>query len=268
MERKTFGKVLICCICFLGVIYALAGMDRSNRLRRDETAAMASQVEQHDPIDNPPAEQKIMYLTFDDGPSKHTEEVLDILDQYHIKATFFVTGEDEASFDLLKEIHKRGHALGIHTYSHSYETIYGSVDDYFRDVEKVEHLIYEKTGITTHILRFPGGSSNTISRKYQEGIMSELAAECEKRGYSYYDWNAENGDGDPSLSPDTLYETAIRSCKDKKEVIMMLMHDGAGNANTVQALERILQELMAQGWEFRIIEESDEMPLFHHTIAN
>lgn len=267
MERKTLGKVLVSCICFLALIYALASMDRSNRLHRDDTATMAPQSDQTSRSNHPSAPQKIMYLTFDDGPSKHTQEVLDILDQYQIKATFFVTGADEASFDLLKQIHNRGHALGIHTYSHSYETIYSSIDAYFQDVEKVEHLIYEKTGITTHILRFPGGSSNTISRKYQAGIMSELAAECEKRGYAYYDWNAENGDGDPAVSADALYETAIKTIKGKDEV-MMLMHDGAGNGNTVQALDRILQELMAQGWEFRIIEESDDMPIFHHTIAN
>ena len=238
MERKTLGKVLVSCICFLALIYALASMDRSNRLHRDDTATMAPQSDQTSRSNHPSAPQKIMYLTFDDGPSKHTQQ-----------------------------IHNRGHALGIHTYSHSYETIYSSIDGYFQDVEKVEHLIYEKTGITTHILRFPGGSSNTISRKYQAGIMSELAAECEKRGYAYYDWNAENGDGDPAVSADALYETAIKTIKGKDEV-MMLMHDGAGNGNTVQALDRILQELMAQGWEFRIIEESDDMPIFHHTIAN
>ncbi len=267
MERKTYGKVLICCICFLTLIYGLARMDRRNRINERKDQPTMAQHRALDQQKDQAIVQRVMYLTFDDGPSKHTKAILDILDQYQIKATFFVSGADEASFDLLTEIHKRGHALGIHTYSHAYSTIYSSVDAYFQDVDKVKNLIYEKTGVTTHILRFPGGSSNTVSRNYRQGIMSELAKECEKRGYVYYDWNGENGDIDSSLSADTLYEKAMKSCKGKQSV-MMLMHDGAGNEATLQALERTLEEWIAQGWEFRIIEESDDMPIFHHTIAN
>lgn len=266
MERNTYGKILFSCLCFLALIYALAGMDRKNRIPNSDLATMAENKQENE-SNTTPADSKIMYLTFDDGPSQNTPEVLNILDQYQIKATFFVTGEDEASFDLLQEIHKRGHVLGIHTYSHSYRDIYQSVDAYFEDVKQVEQLIFTQTGITPKILRFPGGSSNTVSRKYHEGIMSELVTECERRGLTYYDWNADNGDGNPDLSPDTLYETAMKTSKGKQEV-MMLMHDGKGNANTVKALDRILQELIRQGWEFRVIEDRDDMPIFHHTIAN
>lgn len=208
---------------------------------------------------------KIIYLTFDDGPSKNTEEILNILDEYEVKATFFVTGISEEHSAMIGEEAKRGHAVGIHTYSHEYKTIYESVDAYFKDFNKTSDLIKAQTGNTTKIMRFPGGTSNTISKKYSSGIMSELAKQVAEQGYAYYDWNAENGDGNSHLSADTLVRTALASVKGK-DTVMMLMHDGGGNKATVKALPVILKSLKEQGFQFRIIDE--DTPVFHHHIAN
>ena len=108
---------------------------------------------------------KVMYLTFDDGPSQNTEKILDILDKYQIKATFFVTAEHPSYLDMIQEAHARGHMIGVHTYSHNYEEIYQSSDAYFNDLEKMNDIIESQIGHRVKIMRFPGGSSNTISKK-------------------------------------------------------------------------------------------------------
>lgn len=211
--------------------------------------------------------RKIMYLTFDDGPSKNTQAVLDILDQHNIKATFFVTGSQPDYFPMIKTIYEKGHALGIHTYSHDYAEIYKNLDAYFSDLEKIKNLIYEQTGFATKLLRFPGGSSNTISNRYSKGIMSKLVEEVEKKGYVYFDWNAHNGDGNSHLDPNTLFHKAIQDVKGK-DIVMMLMHDGTGNQETVASLDQTLTQLKNDGWQFEVIDQEKEMPIFHHHVHN
>lgn len=266
MDKKTKIRVWISCTCFLALIYGIATLDQGHRKQVDQDiAAMAEQEEEkEEPV---MAEEKIMYITFDDGPSKHTQEVLDILAKYKIKATFFVTGENPEYADMITEIHNQGHALGIHTFSHEYSNIYASEEAYFEDVDKVAALIKEKAGIDTHFLRFPGGSSNTVSRKYSDGIMTRLSKAVEEKGYQYYDWNVHNGDGDPGISSDGLYNQLMEELKGKKEA-MVLMHDGGGNANTVASLDACLKSMMQQGWTFKTIEENGDTPIFHHHIAN
>lgn len=211
------------------------------------------------------AGQKVMYLTFDDGPSQHTRQVLDILDDYQAKATFFVTNEFPDYAPLMKEAIARGHVIGVHTYSHDYAAIYQSTEAYFADIERMQEVIREQTGSTTKILRFPGGTSNTVSARYCKGIMHVLSEEVSAQGYSYYDWNATNGDGDPALSPSELVAQAKREIG-SQDVVMLLMHDGAGNQATVEALPDILRYCQEQGYEFRVIDETT--PQFHHHINN
>lgn len=210
-------------------------------------------------------EKKIAYLTFDDGPSKHTQEILDILDTYKIKATFFVTGSNPDYYDLIKKEDELGHAIGVHSFTHDYKEIYASEEAYFADVDKMNALIQQQTGHTVDILRFPGGTSNTVSRKYSSGIMSTLATAVKEKGYRYYDWNASNGDGNCYFDSSVLINTALKEIRGKNEV-MLLMHDGTGNKATVQALPIILKSMISQGYEFRIIDSST--PVVHHHIAN
>ncbi len=254
-------KLSILCVGFLAILYGLAHIDQPHRKSSDETTTMAeNDISKTKPVEM--AEQKIMYLTFNDGPSQNTEGILDILDRYHIKATFFITGSNPEYFHLLKKVHEQGHTLALHTYSHDYETIYSDPEAYFHDLVKLENLLNDQTGVKTNIIRFLGGSSNTISDRYRNGIMQELVKDAELLGYVYYDWNAENGDSDPKLPPETLYQNALTSVQGKNTV-MMVMHDGTDNANTLTALDQTLQEFVRQGWEFRVIEDAN-MPTFHH----
>ncbi|UTY37987.1 polysaccharide deacetylase family protein [Allocoprobacillus halotolerans] len=117
---------------------------------------------------------KTCYLTFDDGPSQNTKEILDILDEYQIKATFFVTGTSPQHFHYIKEAYQKGHTIGLHTYSHDYEYIYSSLKNYISDLNKIKDVVYQQIGKNVDFIRFPGGSSNLVSKKYNDGIMTRL----------------------------------------------------------------------------------------------
>ena len=137
-------------------------------------------------------EGKVVYLTFDDGPSAYTSELLDVLDAYGAKATFFVVGS--GSGNMMRQIVKRGHSIGIHTVSHDYGQIYSSPEAYFDDLMKMQSIIYDHTGVKTTLMRFPGGSSNLVSRHSCEGIMTFLTQAVQDAGFQYFDWNVYSGD--------------------------------------------------------------------------
>ena len=110
------------------------------------------------------AETKRAYLTFDDGPSGNTGEILDILDANDVKATFFVVGRGDEYYDTYRDIVGRGHTLALHSYTHDYDKIYASLDDFAEDIEELRNLLYDVTGVNCVYYRFPGGSSNTVSK--------------------------------------------------------------------------------------------------------
>lgn len=146
----------------------------------------------------------IIYLTFDDGPSLEvTPYILDVLKKYNIKATFFVINKNSNTDYLIKRAYDEGHTIGLHSYTHSYN-IYASVSSYFDDLTKIEDKVISLTGESSKIIRFPGGTSNTISRNYSNGIMSALAKEVQNRGYSYFDWNVGSSDTVTKNSEQTL----------------------------------------------------------------
>ena len=190
-----------------------------------------------------------IYLTFDDGPRDGTTDViLDILKEKGVKATFFVTMNGSDS--LIKRIVDEGHSIGIHTASHRYDLIYASVDNYFNDLEQVRDRIYNITGVDTKLIRFPGGSSNTISKKYKEGIMTTLVNDTLNKGYQYYDWNIDSGDASFATSPTKLYNSVINSLShDKYNVI--LMHDT--KTYTRDALSKIIDYCLSNGYSFESI---------------
>lgn len=203
--------------------------------------------------DDFPEGTKIMYLTFDDGPSSNTQEILDILDTYDCQATFFVvaSGYDNE----YQNIVDHGHTLALHTYTHDYETIYQSEEAYFEDLDAIADLVYDLTGVTTNLIRFPGGSSNTVSENYNIGIMSRLAEEVENRGYVYFDWNATNADASTEpYTADELYEFAISY--DYEDVIVMLMHDTDYLDTTVECLPRVIEYYKDLGYEFLSLNEN------------
>ena len=204
---------------------------------------------------------KTVYLTFDDGPSYLTEQFLDVLDQYGVKATFFVTNQSPEYSYLIAEAYQRGHTIGMHTSSHSFE-IYKSEEDYFFDLQEIANVVHDQIGYVPCFIRFPGGSSNTRSRRYSEGIMAKLAEEVQARGYQYYDWNGECGDGE-MLSAEEEVAIAL-DCS--AENIIMLCHDGPLKEATLEALPGIIEGYQARGYVFAPIDR-DTM-VVHHEILN
>ena len=206
--------------------------------------------------------EKVVYLTFDDGPSKNTQKVLDILDEYNAKATFFITGQQPEYLSMIKTAYDAGHTIGLHSYIHDYEKVYASVDAYFEDLEKIGEIAKEQIGFVPCYIRFPGGVSNTVSRKYTKGIMSKLTEMVQEKGYQYYDWNVSSGDG----SKATKEEIIKQSETDEYNHIMILFHDAATKDTTVEALPEILKYYQDHGYEFRAIDR--DSLIFHHQTNN
>lgn len=204
------------------------------------------------------------YLTFDDGPSDNTNKILDILKEKQVKATFFVVGTGK--LDYIKRIHEEGHAVGLHSNTHVYATIYSSGEAFFNDInvlgDKVEQLI----GYRPDIIRFPGGSSNTISKKYQNGIMSRLAELVTQRGLRYFDWNVDSGDAASNSVPARTIVDNIKAGANGKGDICILMHDSGSKHTTVQALPEIIDYLKSQGYVFDTL--SQDSGIFQHNILN
>lgn len=204
--------------------------------------------------DEIPKDEKICFLTFDDGPSKNTLKVLEILDEQNIKATFFVIGEEiEASDEnkeILKEIAKRGHLIALHTYSHDYDKIYASVDAFLADYERVFNLVEEVTGQRLYMFRFPGGSYNP----YVKRLRRELIDEMQRRGFIYYDWNVSGND---SIGSPTLYSINKNINKDltRYQLPVVLLHDGKPNKLTAKHLDGIIESIRNKGYSFGVLDE-------------
>lgn len=210
------------------------------------------------------ASSGICYLTFDDGPSNNTLKILDILDSYGIKATFFVVGT--AKTDYLPQIHSRGHAIGLHSATHNYRTIYSSVNHYLTDIKTISDIVYSKTGVRSNIMRFPGGSSNGVSASYCRGIMTELTALMPSLGYSYYDWNVSSGDAAANSVPSATITSNVLSGARGKSSICVLMHDTGAKGTTVQALPAIIEGLHGMGFRFAPL--TAEVYGFHQRVIN
>ena len=207
----------------------------------------------------PEAAHKV-YLTFDDGPSKYTEEILDILDDYDVKATFFVLGkETEYSVKMLQEIARRGHTIGMYSYSHKYADVYRSVEDFSADFYRIYSYILENTGIQSTCYRFPGGSSNTIS-DIDMHVFTDFLAEQE---IEYYDWNVSSGDGGSVLlDVDTLVQNATSGISGH-ETSIILMHDAASRPTTVAALPQIIENILAMDDTVILSITEDTTPIHH-----
>lgn len=204
-------------------------------------------------------DQKVVYLTFDDGPSKYTTQTLDLLDRYNVKATFFVVNYDsDQSTQLYKDIVQRGHSLGIHTATHEYKTIYASVDDYLEDFNTIYQHLKTVTGKEPTLFRFPGGSINS----YNTTIYRQLIAEMQRRGFTYHDWNVDSGDTKKNATPQSIHDNVVSAVMQNNKSVVLL-HDSDTKGNTAQALESIIVDLQAAGYEFRALD--DTVKPFHFT---
>lgn len=204
----------------------------------------------------------VIYLTFDDGPSEYTNSLLDTLNKYDVKATFFVTGFGDDA--VIKREYDEGHTVALHTLSHNYAHIYANLDNYFGDLAGISNRVKNITGVESKILRFPGGSSNTVSRRYdgKTRIMSTLTREVEARGYHYFDWNVDSDDAGRAKDAGTVYNNVISRLHDGQNVI--LQHDV--KPYSVEAVGAIIEYALSNNYVFDTI--SMETPVVHHSVNN
>ena len=205
---------------------------------------------------------KVIYLTFDDGPSIYTEDILNTLDKYNVKATFFVTCS--GSLDkYAKKIIEKGHTLGLHTCTHRYNIVYSSEENYFNDLNSISAKLEELTGYKSKYIRFPGGSSNTISR-FNKGIMTRLTQKVTEDVYKYYDWNIDSEDA-AGADKEGVYNNVISALKNHNySTNMVLMHDI--KVSTKDALDSIIKDALDMGYTFSNI--NDYTNEVHHRINN
>lgn len=204
----------------------------------------------------------IIYLTFDDGPKEGTTNIiLDILKSENVKATFFVTNSGPDS--LIKREYNEGHTVGLHTATHNYSTVYSSVNNYYNDLLQVQNRVKRITGYESKIIRFPGGSSNTISKKYSKGIMTTLTKDVVNKGYHYFDWNVDSDDAGSARSSKTVYNNVVKNLS-KNRANVILMHDI--KPQTRDALKSIIQFGKNNGYSFDKITMST--PMVTHGVNN
>ena len=206
---------------------------------------------------------KVIYMTFDDGPSRNTDRLLDILKKYNIKATFFVTDVFDAYEYCIKREYEEGHTVAVHSYTHNYARIYQSPEAYWNDFNLMNDVIEEQTGHRATLFRFPGGSSNTVSFNYCDGIMSTLAAQSRQKGLTYFDWNVESGDAGRTTDPWEVAQNLIDGVQWHNRSVC-LSHDSL--EYTVDGIERFFRWALENGYTFLPLDENS--PTAHHGIAN
>ena len=233
-----------------GELYTASGVDE---FRRDTSDSDSGTSDAEDGI-------RKVYLTFDDGPSGNTEEILDILAEYDVKATFFVVGKEEERYQpLYKRIVEEGHTLAMHSYSHKYNEIYQSKESYVEDLTKLQEFLYDTTGVWCRYCRFPGGSSNTVSRV----DMHELIGYLEEQDMSYFDWNVSSGDASSAyISPEAIVRNSTANLGEFHEA-MILLHDASDKDSTVEALPRLIEQIQAME-DTKIVPITDDTGAIHH----
>ena len=219
-----------------------------------------TQIQRTVHVVNPQGYGKVIYLTFDDGPSGLTPGLLDVLKKYDVKATFFLV--NTGCIATAKRIVAEGHAVGIHSVTHKYNSIYASEEAYLKDLYGMQEIIRQQTGVTTYLMRFPGGSSNTVS-KINPGLMTRLTKLVEEKGFRYFDWNVSSSDTSTGLSSEQIYQNVIKGISRTSKSVV-LQHDIY--KNSVEAVEKIIQWGLANGYTFAALDQSS--PTAHHRVNN
>ncbi len=204
--------------------------------------------------------QKTIYLTFDDGPGPYTDQLLDVLGKFDIKATFFVVGSGHAA--QMKRIVNEGHSIAVHSVTHNYKQIYASKDAYFQDLLGEQKFIEDNTGVKTWLLRFPGGGSNMVS-SFNPGIMTTLTQAVQDAGFQYFDWNVDSNDAGGAKTPEEVYENVTEGCR-KQRVSVVLQHDI--HPFSVAAVENIIRWGLENGYQFLPLDKSSFCA--HHRVFN
>ena len=217
-------------------------------------------VEPFSRVETVKPEGKVIYLTFDDGPGRYTKRLLEILDKYDVKATFFVVNTSHIS--TIQQIVEQGHAIGIHSYCHDYKEIYADEEAFFADLLQMQQRIYDYTGVETTLFRFPGGGSNTVSN-FNPGIMTRLAKAVQDMGFQYFDWNVDSDDAGRAKDAATVAANVIKGCSNHR-ISIVLQHDI--KSYSVEAVEAIIQWGLENGYVFLPLDPTS--PTMHHGINN
>lgn len=205
---------------------------------------------------------KHAYLTFDDGPSNNTVKILDFLKANNIKATFFVLEKSESD-EVYQRIVDEGHTIALHSTDHDYARIYKTVESSVKDFDDLRDFIKETTGADTNIIRFPGGSNNTVSNRYGgAGLMDKIRPAVEEKGYIYFDWNVDSMDASKGVQDKNVIVDAVLNQSKYLSDAVILMHDAAAKTTTVDALPEIVEGLKKQGFVFRPLTEESPVVKF------
>lgn len=227
---------------------------------QEATAGQEDVRGQEDASDEENVTVRKVYLTFDDGPSSNTDNILDILDTYGVKATFFVTGKEGAKAEAsYRRIVEEGHTLGMHSYTHDYSVIYASEEAFMEDMEKLQHYLYDVTGVQSTYIRFPGGSSNKVS----DVDMRLLITDVHEAGMEYFDWNVSSQDASSKpLTKEEILDNCLNSIERFQNCII-LMHDAGSKDSTVEALPELIEHIQAMEHTELLPITEDTVPVWH-----
>ena len=274
MLRKYWPPIRLALLCLalvlmiVGMVKLFSGSDEEVLATEEPTEVTTEEVTTEPPTTEPPTEEPtippvggVLYLTFDDGPGSETPRLLEILDKYNAKATFFVVNTPFA--ETIRQISNAGHALAMHSATHDFELIYSSEEAFFDDLEKIESVIEQYAGYRPSLIRFPGGSSNRVSMEYCEGIMTTLTQSVEEKGYIYHDWNVDSCDAGGASSPQEIFHNVTEGCRTRTSSVV-LMHDI--KSYTIDAIEDIIIWGQENGYTFEAM--TTDTPAVHHTVKN
>ena len=227
---------------------------------QEATAGQEDARGQEDASDEENVTVRKVYLTFDDGPSSNTDNILDILDTYGVKATFFVTGKEGAKAEAsYRRIVEEGHTLGMHSYTHDYSVIYASEEAFMEDMEKLQRYLYDVTGVQSTYIRFPGGSSNKVS----DVDMRLLITDVHEAGMEYFDWNVSSQDASSKpLTKEEILDNCLNSIERFQNCII-LMHDAGSKDSTVEALPELIEHIQAMEHTELLPITEDTVPVWH-----
>lgn len=261
--KKAFWAAgwLACCGAVAGAMLWAVHTPAAGCAQQDLTRIPVAQVVEPANSGSEVPQEKRVFLTFDDGPSPTTDKILEVLAEKNVPATFFVIAapnNEEYLPTIQKEV-EGGHQIALHSCSHEYKEIYDSPAAFWADIKALREKIDPYVDLDTiHWLRFPGGSTNTVSHKYGgSGIMKSLKSQAEEKGYHYVDWNVCADDaigGHPSAQ--TVYQNVIKDVGDKTTCVV-LMHDTKATKTTAEALPDIIDWFTEHGYHFCKIDELD-----------
>lgn len=251
----TKRKLFICCLSFFIILIACFLYVMFSLFTKLEMNLTCNAVTSFNEFENKikqlcKGDEKIVYLTFDDGPSTSTTpEILDILKEENVKATFFVIGKLVGAHpEIVKRAYEEGHYIANHSYDHNNDVLYKSKENFVNEIKRTDEAIGKAIGIEdycSHVFRFPNGF---MAPKYKMK-KKEMAQVLPEMNYTYIDWNCLNNDSVQKYTKEQLIDNLKKSSKNKKTLVI-LMHDTKDVSDSSSALKESIHYLKTQGYQF------------------